>query len=107
MAAANSASAEGSGTVTKLDDPCIETNPKINVEPNAFAPLKVIVAGNVRLFICGPPRVWVWPVLLAMEHPLKNGFAPPLIWHTALFAIPELFCPVLIIENENVLPMSL
>src|SRR6267154_369343 len=42
-----------------------------------------------------------------MEHPLKNGFAPPLIWHTALFAIPELFCPVLIIENENVLPMSL
>jgi len=38
------------------DDPCMETKPKSNVEPNPVVPLKVIVAGNVRPLICVPPK---------------------------------------------------
>jgi hypothetical protein len=98
---------EGSGTVVPLDDPCIETKPKINVEPNPAGPLKVIVAGKVRLLICGPPRVVLAPLPPTIEHPLNSDAAPPLIWHWALLAIPVLFCPVLVSEKEKVLPILL
>jgi len=89
------------------DDPCMETKPKSNVEPNPVVPVKVIVAGNVRPLICVPPRVVVAPLAPTIEHPLKSDFAPPLIWHWALLAIPVLFCPVLWTEKEKLLPMSL
>ena len=90
-ALANRVRVAGSGTLVTLEVPCIETKPRSNVEPNAARPLNVIVAGNVRLFICGPPRVVVAPLPPTIEQALKNDAAPPLIWHWALLAIPVLF----------------
>src|ERR1041384_2826810 len=85
----------------------METKPKINVEPNPVLPLKVMVAGKVRPLIWVVPRLVVEPLAPTIEHPLKNDFAPPLIWHEALLAIPVPFCPLLRSVKEKLLPMSL
>src|SRR5690349_12969662 len=89
------------------DDPCMETKPKINVEPSPVLPLKVMVAGKVRPLICVVPRLVVAPLAPTIEHALKNDVAPPLIWHAALLAIPVPFCPVLWSMKLKLLPMSL